>query len=572
VALTPTEYNNAIRDLLVLPDDGGAWPAPPDIAARFTAYEGELSGVFGVDAVAEAPWPRILPQEAGADGFEGVASGQEPSAYQLEELQKAAVHFASFTLVSPDFFQCENWASTQDETCAWVSLQRFAQRAWRRPIERQERERLQNFWQANLAAGTVEEALVLTAASVLQAPQFVYRIERGNAEAATANHMPLTDWEVATRLSLFLWDSMPDAKLFQAAADGQLSTADGVRVQAQRMLQDEKAHSALVHFHNQWLGTDAIHHVSPDRSAYGPLYGLDPDPELDTTGDADWPAVLGPVRYSMEAEVFLFIRDVLFRGDGTLTALFTADRGWSSSYTAPLYGDAEALEGDTETWPYETIIASTPSQGTLRLKPIGFPPGERAGLLTLPAFLAVGAYTVHPAPILRGHTVIERITCTDLGVPPQGAESEAPADTLDAESTNRSRTEQATSSEECAGCHDVLNPPGFAFEHYDAMGMWRAQDNGEPVDASGSYSLAGEVFTFADALSLSALLAASDQVRNCYSLLWARYAVGESLDPDDERLAEIQAGFRADDNVLRLLEDIAASDLFRYQWRSEASP
>ncbi len=568
-ALTPTEYNNTIRDLLVMPDDGDDWPAAPAIAARFTAYEGEQSGVFGISTAEEPPWPRILPEEAGVAGFEGLAVGQEPSAYLLEELQKAAVHFASFALVSSDFFQCEDWSTTQDLGCAWTSIARFAQRAWRRPLDHAERERLEAFWDANLADGTPEEALVLTVAGILQAPQFVYRIERGDPDRATGDKVPLTDWEVATRLSLLLWDSMPDPLLFQAAADGELSTADGVRTQVQRMLQDDRAHAALVRFHDQWLGTNAVHTVSPDRSAYGPLYGLDPDPELDTTGDEEWPSVLGPVRYSMEAEVFLFIRDVLSGEDPTLTSLLTHDQGWYSNYTRPLYGAVETLEGGVERWPYETIVASLPTEGTLNLTPIAFPEGERAGLLTLPAFLAVGAYTIHPAPVLRGHTIIERMTCVDLGVPPPGAEAETPEDTLDVESTNRARTEEATSPAECAGCHDILNPPGFAFEHYDAMGMYRAEDNGQPVDATGSYTVAGETFSFTDALELSTQLASSEQVRDCYSLHWARSATGDSLDRDDERLAAFQHPFRSDDDVLQLLEDIAASDLFRHLWHEE---
>ncbi len=413
---------------------------------------------------------------------------------------------------------------------------------------------------------------MLTAAGILQAPQFIYRLERGDRDTEEDTFLPLSDWEMASRLSYFLWDSMPDAQLFEAAANGELSHSDGIRTQVQRMLQDPKAHDALVDFHHQWLGTGDIHGISPDRSAYGPLYGLDPDPKLDTTGDEDWPAILGPVRHSMEAEVHLYVRDVVFEGEGTIQALFTAEKGWMSVYTAPLYGDVERLEGSPEKWRYSNVQASLGVEGQLTLNPIAFPPGQRAGLLTLPAVLAVGAYTIHPAPILRGRAVLERITCTDLGNPPQGADASTPPDTLDAESTNGERTEVATSPAECIGCHEVLNPPGFAFEHYDAMGAWRDQDNGQPVDATGNFTVQGETFSFADGLTLGEQLSQSPLVRDCYSLHWARYASGEHLDQDDERLVEFQEAFRTDGDILGLLEEIAVSPLFRNLWHEEVSP
>ena len=129
LALTPTEYNHTVRDLLGMPDDGEDWPDPPEIAERFTAYEGEQAGLFGIDPIEAPPWPWTLPEEAGQDGFQGMFEGQEPSAYQLEELQKAAVHFASYTLASGIFFTCNDWAAEHPKSCGWDSMARFAQRA-----------------------------------------------------------------------------------------------------------------------------------------------------------------------------------------------------------------------------------------------------------------------------------------------------------------------------------------------------------------------------------------------------------------------------------------------------------
>jgi hypothetical protein len=214
IALTPTEYNNTVRDLLGMPMDPSDWPDAPDIAAQMAPPKGEQAGLFGSAPVEFAPCPYRFPEEAGVEGFEGMADGQEPSPYRIEELQKAGVLFGAFTLVSPSFFTCENWASASSEeqqTCGWSSLSRFVQRAWRRPITEDETQRLQTFWDSQLQQGTPEEAVVLTAAAILQSPSFLYRIEGADRKKRRNWVVPLNDWEMASRLSCFLWDSMPDA-------------------------------------------------------------------------------------------------------------------------------------------------------------------------------------------------------------------------------------------------------------------------------------------------------------------------------------------------------------------------
>jgi hypothetical protein len=472
------------------------------------------------------------------------------------------VHFASYALVSERFFTCAEWDGS--ESCGWASVERFANRAWRRPLEDEERERLQAFWQANWSAGTPDEAIVLTVAGVLQSPQFLYRIERGDPRGTRRGKRALTDFEVASRLSYFLWDTMPDAELFRAATEGELGDVEGVRSQVQRMLADPKAEDAVVRFHSQWLGLEDLQTISPARSAYGPALGVDADPPLDTTGDEEWPTTLAPIRHSMEAEFHYFVRDAVFSGPGTLEHLLTSNQGWASGRTRGLYGAVEDRAGDSVSWPYAYIAASGLIRGNLSLQPITFPEDERGGVLTLPGVLAINAYAVHPAPVLRGKTVLERVMCTELGAPPPGAEGAAPPDIPEAESTNRLRTENATSPAECAPCHDLINPPGFAFENYDALGLYRSQDNGEAVDASGDFSAYGETFSFSDGVELGQNLASSPLVKDCYTLHWARYATGEDLDPDDERLLGLQEGFREDDSIPRLLEAIAVSDLFRY--------
>jgi hypothetical protein len=575
-ALNPTQYNNTVRDLLGMPMIAAGWPAPPEIASQIAPMQGELKGVFGLAPLELAPWPWAFPDEVGLDGFEGMAAGQVPSPYSIEEYQKAAIHFASYALVSPIFFTCDDWATltpAEQASCGWTSIERFAKRAWRRPLSGDELSRLKAFWEDNWKEGNPEAAVVLTVAGILQAPAFTHHVERGDVQNAQGDVIPLTNWEMASRLSFFLWDSMPDPALFEAAYRGELSTREQVEAQAKRMLKDPRARTAVVRFHDQWLGTTDVQSISPARREYAHYYGVAPEPPLDTTGDGEWPAILVPVRHSMKAETELFIERTVFDGGGTLKALLTDNHGYMSQYTAPLYGDdATVLDGPTETLNYGQVSSSIGSENQMVLYPAEFPADQRAGILTLPSVLALGAYTVHPAPIHRGKMILERLACQGFGTPPPGAEAEVPPDTAEVEATNRERTELATSPAVCAGCHMNLNPPGFAFENYDAMGAWRDTDNGFPVDATGSVTLTGgETLTFTNGVEFAHRLAESLQVRNCYVLRWARYATGVQLSPTHEAVTRLQSQFQDIVPVRSLLVAIVGSDLFRYR-RAEDTP
>ena len=578
LALTPAEYNNTIADLLGFPRDSEGWPERTALAERLSPRRAASKGVF-LPPPPPPPWPWRFPAEPGADGFEGIVQGQNPSSYQVEELHLAAMHFASYALVSPTFFACEGWTDLPAEAgaeCAWASIERFARRAYRRPLRPGERGRLLDFWQANRAAGPLDEAVALTVAGVLQAPPFHFRVEpnaaggRGGGDRAGSG---ADSWALASRLSYFLWDSMPDAELFAAAEAGELATAAGVERQARRMLDDPKARPAVVRFHHQWLGTEDVLLIAPARRAFGPRFGIAPRIETARDDDIEWPTILGPVRHSLLLEAGLFVERTVFDGDGTFTALMTDHHGYLSDATAPIHGAGAVRDPDGApvTLPIEFVAVSIGRKDSLTLYPARFPPEQRAGVLTLPAVLAVGAYAVQPGPILRGVRVLERIACMHLGTPIQGAETALPPDALAVESTNRERTATATDRPACASCHRRINPPGFAFEHYDALGAWRAEDNGQPVDASGTLRLpGGETLTFADGVDFARQLAASRRVRDCYALHWTRYALGDRIAASEPALEPIRRRFRDDDSIRELLVSIAASDLFRFGARMGA--
>ena len=565
-ALTPLEYNHTVADLLGFPWNGKNWPEPHPIAESLAPMMGDTAIIFGGQIY--RPWPWTFPAEVGVEHFESMEDGQVPSPYLVEELQKAANHFASYALVSPLFFTCESFASLgRDEAliCAWDSVLRFAQRAWRRPMDTESRQELQSFWSANLEGESIEEAIGLTLAGILQSPAFLYHLEVG-IPSSDEGARRLTAFEQASRLSYFLWDTMPDAALFRAADNGELSRVSGIAAQTRRMLADTKARKSAIHFHHQLLGLDDVKRIAPARRAYGMLFGVVPDTELDTTGDQLWPQVTGAFRHSIEAEVDLFIEKTIFESTGTFHNLMTSHFGYQSSASAPVYGEPlRRLSVPNVTTEYEYIAASLPLTGSLELYGVEFDPSKRAGLLTQPAVLALGAYAVNPAPILRGKMLLERLACETMGTPPPGAEGAIPPDISEAEGTNRFRTEAATAAPVCASCHEQINPPGFAFEHYDAVGQWRALDNGEPVDASGSFPLrSGELIEFGDAIELGEKLARSNQILDCYVKRWVDYANGYTLSDDHVELQQLQTNFRESDEILELLVAITTSDFFRY--------
>jgi len=569
LALTPTEFNNTIADLYAFPRNGKNWPEPHPVANTIAPPLGERAGLFGQAPIEILPWPWVFPNEIGLDDFEGMSDGQIPSTYQIEEIQKAANHFAAYSLVSSIFFTCEDWDNMAEEeatTCGWSSILRFTQRAWRRPMTSAEITRLETYWNQTRTAATLPEAVALTVSAILQSPAFIFIIEEGISADAGLDAVAVSDWEMASRLSYFLWDSMPDSELFAAAASGELATVSGVATQTQRMLESPKARSAVISFHHQLLGTHEVRRVAPARRAHAELFGLSPTLSFDQDCDPEWPGILGPIRASMEAETNLFIERTIFDGAGSLTALLTDNHGYMSDDTAVIYGDnVVELGGPSVQHDYSMIQLSGGSNNSLTMYPVEFPPTERAGLLTLPSVLAVGSYAVHPAPILRGKRLLERMACQTFGSPPPDAEANIPADTNEAEGTNRERTELATAAPVCASCHQSLNPPGFAFENYDAFGRFREQDNGITVDASGSFTLNnGETFTFTSGVELAYQMAESEQVKNCYVEHWASYAVGYPLEEHQETLSSLQSQFRSDDDVLELLVAITTSDLFRY--------
>ncbi|MCB9677672.1 MAG: DUF1592 domain-containing protein [Alphaproteobacteria bacterium] len=553
--LTPTEYNNTVRDLYgFAPDDWLDAEHMPDA----DAYEEEFV----------APWPWVFPADVRLGGFEGMAEGQVVSPVQVEQLERAAAHFSTYAKKSPKFWICDAPYQLEADVrrkCARESAARFARFAWRRPLEKDEEQRLLAAFDGWDAEYGTDAAVTLTAQALLQTPQFLYMPEEPGPVGS-----PVEDYELASRLSYFLWDSMPDSELFVSAQKHQLRNPAKVRAQAERLLADPRAREMVTHFHRQWLDLDGLQTLRVSFDAHGARYAPDLVGVEEVEAMEEWSGVLNGMRAAMLEEVDLFVEHAVFDGEGTLDALLTSNRGWVGvvnegweleSSTTAVYGASTPVDG-----PVKRVELFDGNYGYgIEMRPVEHPADQRAGLLTLGAVLARRAHPVHPAPVKRGVFALQRLMCQELGPPPDGAALAAPPDVLDATSTNRERLEAITSAQGCSGCHDFINPLGFAFESFDTLGGWRDTDAGRPVDDAGELRIPGEApVAFDGAVDLARHLAASDRVRDCYATQWARYAMGDpEIRLDDPRFSDVRERFRDGGDIRGLLVDLVTSDAFR---------
>jgi len=494
--LTRAQYNNTVRDLL----GDTTRPAaafPPD----------DESGEFANNATTLTVSPLL------AEGY-----------------QQAAERLAQAALARKDLLPCDP-ATIGEEACAQAFIGSFGARAYRRPLGAGEAAALLALFRDNRQGADWNNGLQSVIEAVLQSAPFLYQVEAGDAAAAQpGGPLPLTSWEMASRLSYFLWNSMPDDALFAAAANDSLRTAEQIAAQAERMLADPRAHDASAEFFIQWLRLDVLTDVAKDAAAY--------------------PLFTAPLRASMRAETLAFVDWAVWGEGGGLAALLQAPVSFLDVNTAALYGRTDV----TSRVPVKTDVD----------------PAARAGLLTQPAVLAINAKPNQSSPVLRGKWVRERLLCQPMPPPPPNLNITPPAVTPGV--STRERFAQHDKDQACAGCHRLMDPVGFSFEHYDGIGAYRAADQGHPVDASGTLIGSDVDGDYVGAVALAAKLAASQEVKDCVATQWFRYAMGRGETLEDQcSVGQLKQAFAASHYDLRaLLLAITRTPAFRY--RPEVTP
>jgi len=482
----------------------------------------------------QAPTLPILPNDSASSGFENSSEAQQPSDVRIARYEAIATLYAEAatrdagsvrTLVG-----CTDWATpSQASACMTQFIEGTGSRIFRRPLTADEHDRLARRFQGWSTAVDFEAAVRLTLSAMLQSPQFLYRaepLERGD-EASSLS--PVEPYAMASRLSFFLWESVPDDVLLQAAARHELSTAEQIRAQAERMLADDRARRLMWSFHRQWLGLDRIlgeeHRVRT--------------PQVDASWTAASPA-------SARTESQLFIENVLMES-GSLRDLLLSQRAWVNGEMARIYG-AEPPR-DPASW-HEVTLPGT----------------ERAGILTRAAFLAGYSHRGATSPPIRGNAIELHLLCQLPISPPPGVDLSMPKATpADGPKTNRMLFETRTAPRSCQGCHVGLNGFGFGFESYNAAGAFQTREQGLAIDARGQLVGTDVDRSFDGAVDLSNALAGSDAVRQCVTRQWMTYALGRSPVEAELPLTEALAKrFKASNGDIRsLLIDIVTTPTFR---------
>jgi Protein of unknown function (DUF1592)/Protein of unknown function (DUF1588)/Protein of unknown function (DUF1595)/Protein of unknown function (DUF1585)/Protein of unknown function (DUF1587) len=453
--------------------------------------------------------------------------GAPVSEVQVEQYMDAAEEIATWSIENvAALLPCDPSVVGEDE-CATAFIAEFAPRAYRRPLDAAELTRLQQVYADGKAEADFANGIRLVVQAALQSPWFLYHMEFGAAGTNDGELVALTDHELAARLSYFVWNSMPDDTLFTAAGAGELATTQGLQAQVDRMLADPRARDTIAAFHLQWLGVDAID-------------SLEKNPDT-------FPGFTPALALAMRAETAAFATHIVLDGDGLFDTLLTAD------FTLTEDPDLLALYGVTL------------PPGHVAGDPVPLPADRRMGLLTQASVLARHAHVNQTSPVHRGRLVRENLLCQPLPAPPPDVDNVPP--TPDPDATTRERFEQHRADPSCAGCHSLIDPIGFTFEHYDGMGAWRDLEAGKAVDASGELISTDVDGPIDGVLELANKLAQSDDVKRCVTRQWFRFATGRNEAPEDVCTNDaLDTTFvESGGDIHVLIRDLVSSDSFRHR-------
>jgi hypothetical protein len=449
-----------------------------------------------------------------SDGFTNNADTQNVSTNLAQQYLSAAEALsAAATRDLPKLLGCDPAA---DATCLRAFVTSFGQKAWRRPLAAAEIDRVMGVLDAGRTQFDVPTGVQMALQAMLLSPHFLYRVEFGAPPASGAGGgaaVALTSWEMASRLSYFLMGSMPDGQLFAAAAKDQLRTPAQIADQIKRILlpapattlPQQQAQDHYAQFFTEWLHLNTIEKAQKDATLY--------------------PEFSSDLALAMRAETEDFVKATLFGGAGDLPTLLTGSVTYGSPAVAKLYGTAAPAGG--------------------MVGRIDLDPKQRAGLLTEPALMATFAKANGTDPVHRGKFVWENLLCKTIPAPPADAKIEPP--TITPGTTARQRYTQHRTDPTCATCHNVMDPIGLAFEHYDGIGRWRDKEGTLDIDVSGALTGTDVDGPFNGAVELAQKLAGSRDTAACAVRQMFRFAFGRFENAEDEpTIANLANGFVSD--------------------------
>ena len=497
--LTKFEYNNTVRDLLgddTLP--GNAFPSE------------EIGNGFGNDAEAQAV-SSLLAEQYGAVAEE-IAGRATATPSDLAQLAPCAGDVTAST------------DRGTEDACAFDLIEGLTRRAYRRPLVDGEADELFELQQTIRENEDFDVSIAAFIETLLQSPDFLYRIEWGVVDPQ-GRRRP-SGYEMASRLSYFLWGTMPDEDLFAAAESGELLTNEGVQAHAERMIDHARARPVVRFFFDNLLPISDLSALERD--------------------DALYPTFTATIGAYMREETQTFLEHVIFERGGTWTDVLTADYTFMNGPLAEYYG-----------------VAGVQGEEFVR---VDLDTSQRLGLLTQAGMVAGTIHSNETNPVVRGAFVVGKMMCLEIPLPTGDLLEEVRPPDPDSGATARERYSQHSEDPACAGCHQLMDPVGFALENYDPVGLWRDTENGVTIDASGN--VPGIDGTVDGPIELVQTIATAEATYACFAGHWANFALGRTLDPagEDECVVEqIEEAFTESGyNVRALLLSVTQSDAFLY--------
>ncbi len=459
----------------------------------------------------------------GGEGFDTNGESLFTSPIHIERYLEIAWHTIDQAVKSKSTEVFRQLADASDADTASKLIKAFAHHAWRRPIQDSDADRLMELFDQAIQRGeTVDQAIRQPLAAVLVSPNFLFVIEK---ESPAGGVQRLTPHQLAMRLSLLVWSSIPDHELLSAADEDRLQNDDQVIAQLHRMLRDPKSLALGENFGLQWLGlANFLTTAAPDHELY---------PEFDETLAAD-----------LREEAIRCVAGV-FVDDTSLLDLIESKHVYVNGRLAAHYG--MDLPSDA---PWQR--AATAEQG-------------RGGVITMGAVLVNTSYPRRTSPVLRGRWLLEDLLGSHVPPPPPNVPA-LEATTSEKTLTLRQRLEEHRTKPECAACHNRMDPLGFGLENFDALGRWRQMDAGIEIDASGKLP-SGEAFSGATELK-ALILARSGEFERHFVRKLLGFTLGRELNKfDDCVVDECLKQLAANDHRARVvLERIVTSYPFQHRF------
>lgn len=414
----------------------------------------------------------------------------QPAVYEVSIRGPFNARGAGNTPSRDRIFSCRPENAKTEETCARRILGGLMRRAYRREAMERDFESPMEFFARGRSQGGFEAGIEMALASILVSPDFLFRVERDPVGIPSGTPYRVSDTELAARLAFFLWSSVPDDDLLDAAIAGELGRPDMLERQVRRMLRDRRSDAMVTNFASQWLHLRNLESVKPDMRSF---------PSFDDN-----------LRQSMRKETELLLKNVI-REDHSVLELLSADYTYLNERLARHYRIPHVYGS----W-FRRVDLDRESR--------------RGGLLRHASVLTVTSYNTRTSPVIRGHWVMENL----LGSPPPPAPADVPAledRTIDGGLSVRERLMEHRANPACSGCHNLMDPVGFALENYDAVGRWRETEGEQPIDSAGSLP-GGEPFLGVDGLE-RALLDRPDMFVGTLTEKLLTYSLGRVVDHRD---------------------------------------